>query len=179
MPLDIRENEEKQGPIRRGPIVQEPDVAKPLISRFVVIIFIVAVVGAMIFLAINFNILGWVGSKHTKSSVPASEETASVTESSSPSPASTKESLKTPEIKPVTPQSTGQYTIYISAFRSRSDAEGEAARWTKAGYPAQVYESGGWFRVGLGRYDAVPEARSVAEKLSVGFEQGYWIGPAR
>jgi len=70
----------------------------------------------------------------------------------------------------------GDYTIFISAFHAAADAEELAGRWERAGYPAFVQHSSGWYRVALGRYQTIAIAREEAEKLRQAFEEGYYIG---
>jgi len=69
----------------------------------------------------------------------------------------------------------GKYTIVISAFSSSVDAEEMAGRWAGAGFEAGVQHASGWYRVTLGRYRTVGEARQEAERLKQALEEGYWI----
>jgi hypothetical protein len=69
----------------------------------------------------------------------------------------------------------GGYTIVISAFHVPGDAEEMAGRWMKAGFEAGVQHAGGWYRVTLGHFRTVSEAREEAEQLKEAFEDGYWI----
>jgi len=76
---------------------------------------------------------------------------------------------------PVEPVDKGNYTIVISAFSTPADAEELAGRWTGAGFDAGVQHASGWYRVTLGRFHTVSEARAEAERLREALEVGYWI----
>ena len=74
---------------------------------------------------------------------------------------------------------TGNYTIYIGSYSSKTTADEEVGRWNEAGYHAFVNEfnskKGITYRVCLGRYSTKDEARGKAEKLKDAFEGGYWV----
>lgn len=61
------------------------------------------------------------------------------------------------------------YTIQVSSWREKSKADSEAAKLTAAGYNAFVIEAnlpeldGRWFRVRVGYYDSVSEARRIRQ----------------
>lgn len=82
-----------------------------------------------------------------------------------------------PEIK--RPKLTGGYSIFIGSFRDRKRAEGEAQRWSEAGYEVAISEKsftgGKWYRVHIGNFSDKEEARKLALKLADAFEGGYWI----
>ena len=50
-----------------------------------------------------------------------------------------------------------------------------ADRWTTAGFNAGVQHASGWYRVTLGRFETVSEAKAEAERLREALEEGYWI----
>ena len=85
------------------------------------------------------------------------------------------------EPKPVVkqPVGSGNFTIYIGSYSSKTSADEEAGRWSEAGYQSFVSESSGkkgvLFRVCLGRYPSRDDARRQAEKLKDAFEGGYWV----
>ncbi len=76
---------------------------------------------------------------------------------------------------PAEPVEEGNYTIVISAFSTAADAEELAGRWTGAGFSAGVQHASGWYRVTLGRFHTVSDARAEAERLREALEVGYWI----
>ncbi|MFO7769427.1 MAG: SPOR domain-containing protein [bacterium] len=65
----------------------------------------------------------------------------------------------------------GFYTIQMSSWQSRSKAESEAERYHRIGLEAYVQqadlgEEGTWYRVRVGRYPALSEAREAARSLT-------------
>jgi septal ring-binding cell division protein DamX len=83
-------------------------------------------------------------------------------------------------VKPERPVSsgTGDYTVQVSAWHSRSKADGEVARLANAQLDAFVeegfVEGERWFRVRVGRYETQSEAGAAAERLSQILENGVW-----
>lgn len=63
------------------------------------------------------------------------------------------------------------YTVQISSWRERSKADTEAAKLREAGYKAFVIEAnlpeldGRWYRVRVGHFDSIAEARRVSQIL--------------
>lgn len=70
----------------------------------------------------------------------------------------------------------GVYTVYIASHSSPAPASEEVLRWNEAGYESAVVEANNHYRVALGQYATVKEARVFAERMAEGFEYGYWIG---
>jgi hypothetical protein len=77
------------------------------------------------------------------------------------------------------PMGTGNYTVVIHSFLSKSMADEEAARWTSAGFPAMVTEKdvGGsmWYRVSVGRYETEQMASRAGREMEPMLENGYWV----
>jgi len=79
----------------------------------------------------------------------------------------------------VSTSGTGNYTIQVSSWESRSKADKEAAKLTSAGYTAFVEEATvgaqTWYRVRVGHYATTKEAREAAAELSKIAEAGAWV----
>lgn len=94
---------------------------------------------------------------------PAAEETAAE------EPAVVREAAESP---------FGFYTIQLSAWRTRVKADREAERYQEMGLEAYVQQAeipgmGTWYRVRVGRYPSLSEAREAAAAL-VDIEQS-WV----
>ena len=74
---------------------------------------------------------------------------------------------------------TGNYTVQISSWASKGKADQEASKLTSAGYTAFVEDAtvGGttWYRVRVGRYGTVKEAKDAAVQLSKMGEETAWV----
>ncbi len=94
-----------------------------------------------------------------------------------------------PAVKPSTaqvpalsgpPPGAGSYTVQVSSWATRAKAEAQAAQFSQGGYPAFVQEavvgSTTWYRVRVGRYGSISEAREVADKLREQRGDGFWVG---
>jgi len=99
-----------------------------------------------------------------------------------PTPEPTLEPNTAPVEKPtvtIPPSGTGNYTVQVSSWASKGKADGEAARFTAAGFSAFVEEaqvSGEtWFRVRVGRYASPQEAKEAAAQLSKIAEEATWV----
>jgi cell division septation protein DedD len=77
------------------------------------------------------------------------------------------------------PSGTGNYTIQVSSWETQAKANEEAAKLTAAGYPAYVAEGSVgedvWFRVRVGHYESLAEARSALRQLSQITETEPWV----
>ncbi|NDY43062.1 SPOR domain-containing protein, partial [Dissulfurirhabdus thermomarina] len=64
------------------------------------------------------------------------------------------------------------FTVQIASFPEKDLADKEAARWREKGYRVLVREvflgpkKGTWYRVYMGRFQTVDEAKRFAEKLA-------------
>jgi cell division protein FtsN len=179
MPLNIKDTDQRGE--KPEPIVHHPEESNPYVRKLLVIIFGGIVLLAVIFLLYSYMI---VGGKRTPSSTTVTQSTdtnaqvhAEDTSTAQLSP-NGKSSLQG-NAQPKFPgmSATGKCAIYISSYTVRGDAEEEVGRWQEAGFDAFVDETPGWFRVSLGHYSAVTEAKHDAEELKEAFEYGYWIGP--
>jgi hypothetical protein len=82
--------------------------------------------------------------------------------------------VREPETSPY-----GFYTLQVSSWRTSARAQTEAARLRARGLEAYVTEAdlgarGTWYRVRVGRYAGVSEARRAAQAL-VEIPEGAWV----
>ena len=176
MPLNI--NKPYQPPIDESsspdPILHQPKEDDHAAKRVVMVIFILAVLGAVTFLVYVFTSI-------TKQSQPPAETSAvhsaetTVVGRGAPM-ALPSESGASHVTSQAHPYKVGDYTIFIASHTDRSAAEEEVARWREAGYTAYVIEANGHFRVALGQYTTLSDARKTVAELEDAFENGYWIG---
>jgi cell division protein FtsN len=94
---------------------------------------------------------------------------------------------KTPEVKKPEPKTEvpnvtagkGKYTVQVSSWTSTADADRAVSKWKQAGFDAYVVEGivngRTWYRVRVGRYTTMDEARQVAEQIRGVQENGVWV----
>ena len=79
----------------------------------------------------------------------------------------------------IPPSGAGSYTVQVSSWTSKSKAESEVSRLSAAGYTAFVEDAvvGGenWYRVRVGRYSTMKEARDAATELQKAMEDELYI----
>ena len=171
MPLNIQENEEQsfQEKSKSEPILHTPSGTNRLSAKIIGIIF-----GAIVLAAIGFLLYtyGVIGGRQESSGVATSEQSERAGQSAQQIPEPSEAQSNSQVNSSAVSSANARYTVYIASYRSRSDAEEEVARWTEAGYEAFVREYDGWFRVALGHYNHLAEARDRAEGLKESFEQG-------
>jgi hypothetical protein len=100
-------------------------------------------------------------------------------------PADTAEIPPTPTPVPVQPErppvrtGSGDFTVQVSSWHSRSKANEEVSRLTNAQLDAFVEEGmvdgEQWFRVRVGRYQTQSEAGEAAARLGQILENGAWV----
>lgn len=79
----------------------------------------------------------------------------------------------------------GQYTVQVSSWHKRSNAERQAQRFIKLGYDAYVQEAyladrnETWYRVRIGRFETMAEGRQIASQLSKALESEYRMDKKR
>ncbi len=76
-----------------------------------------------------------------------------------------------PSEKVVSKKQTGKIVLQVASYQERKRADREAARWRKKGYAAQVKQvdlksKGIWYRVYIGRYHTIEEAKKAAARLA-------------
>jgi|ERR1041385_8113990 cell division septation protein DedD len=197
MPLNLKDGEEsgQTGGFREGPPVHKPKMGMSNGAKATVIIAVLIVVGVAVFMMYKAGIFGKKKGPPPESvfaqpvdtmvsAAPAESETAeTVPPEKIEKSIAPKLEVKNEAKSPPKPTGTGQYTIYIGLYASKSIADEEAGRWNDAGYHAFVNEASGpmgaSYRVCLGRYGSKTEARQEAEKLKDAFEGGYWVDMAR
>jgi nucleoid DNA-binding protein len=121
---------------------------------------------------------------------PASEQGTATTEKGAETVPSVTAPATTPRVpakgkgKPeVTPPArvtgTGQYTVQVSSWTSKGKAEQEASSLSTSGFGAFVEDAvigeTTWFRVRVGRFATLKEARAELQKLSGTVEDGLWV----
>jgi hypothetical protein len=77
------------------------------------------------------------------------------------------------------PSGSGNYTVQVSSWLSKSMAEKEASRLSAAGMSAFVEDAviagENWYRVRVGRYGSSREAKDAASQLSQSLEGRIWV----
>jgi len=77
------------------------------------------------------------------------------------------------------PSGSGNYTVQVSSWLSKSMAEKEASRLSSAGMSAFVEDAviagENWYRVRVGRYGSSKEAKDAASQLSHSLEGRIWV----
>ncbi len=118
---------------------------------------------------------------------PTPSESLAQRTGETPTPAVTpgKEEITTPpslekkEVATTPPAGTGNYTVQVSSWPTRSVADRVVIRLSKSGFDAYVAEGfvkgRKWFRVRVGRYATSADAQAAATKLMSVNENGVWI----
>ena len=70
----------------------------------------------------------------------------------------------------------GEYTIYIAAYSTEPPAVDDVTRWNDAGFVGAVVPTKRHYRVSLGKFPSISDARAFAEEWTDAFEYGFWIG---
>jgi cell division protein FtsN len=70
---------------------------------------------------------------------------------------------------------TGKYSIVVGSFKNKQNADDLFAKWKAAGYPAYLTTKGAWYKVSLGKYPSIEEAKKEAAKMQDSFKDGYII----
>ncbi len=78
----------------------------------------------------------------------------------------------------------GNFTVQVSSWRTRRKAESQMRLWRQKGYDAYVQravlENGEtWYRVRIGSFATLQEARQFAAPLAELLESGYWVDRLR
>lgn len=77
------------------------------------------------------------------------------------------------------PPGTGRFTLQVSSWQSRANAEREANQIREAGEEAFISQStvngSTWYRVRVGRYLTFEEAENAAQNLQHLLEAGWWV----
>jgi hypothetical protein len=75
---------------------------------------------------------------------------------------------------------SGDYTVQVSAWMSRTKADAEAAKLSTAGFDAYVEDAmvfgSTWYRVRVGRYASTTDAQQAASQLQSMMEGVVWVG---
>lgn len=79
----------------------------------------------------------------------------------------------------------GIYTVQVSSWQSRRNAEDDAARFQGQGHEvyiqrANIPEKGGiWYRVRVGRFATKEQAQALADDLIYQLQSGFWLDRVR
>jgi len=179
MPLNVQNKEyiksdEENQP---KPIIHQPKQGYSSIKYFLMGLFIVVVVASAVFLIylLSFNLMQ--GPQPTKqvytTEVGEAEKPAEAKPTEMKPPVSTE---ITPIPQPSVKLTTGLLTVYIGSYVMESTAREEVGRWIDAGFNAAVVHANNHYRVALGNYTSVDEAKKFADQMWEAFEYGYWIG---
>lgn len=179
MPLNVNDQDKEEVVRPEKPKVQpigHMPVQKTVTTKFVVMtFFILIVLASIVFLVYLFFPMNPRNQGAQQASQgPSSKPLANVVPQGSQN--SGEPSSLTEQSQTSSPIPTSRYTIYIASYPDREPAAEEVGRWNEAGYHSFVVQAVGHFRVALGMYDQVAEARDDAEALYEAFENGYWIG---
>ena len=171
-------------PARRSAAMIDDAADSRSARKLLLWIFAIVVLASAAFLLVQFKIISLGGSAGDRSAFGDSAISATAPAIGERPGTGTRadsgisDDARAAELRQRLARNGGEFTIYISAFATAADAEDLAGRWERAGFQAAVIHSGGWYRVGLGRFQTVSSARDEAEKLRQAFEEGYWIGRA-
>ena len=76
----------------------------------------------------------------------------------------------------------GPFVVQVGAWRSEDKAQGFVNKWAERNYPSSYVVSTGdslsgdiWFRVRVGYFKSVSEAKLFGEELSAELNSGYWV----
>ena len=178
MPLNVNDQEKEEVSQPEKPKIQpigHLPVKKSVTTKYVVMtVFILVVLASIIFLVYLFSSMNPSNQNaHQLSQVQSSKPPVSTTPQGSQNAGGASSSITEQTSSPLP---SSRYTIYIASYPDREPAAEEVGRWNEAGYHSFVVQAVGHFRVALGSYDQVSEARHDAEDLFEAFENGYWIG---
>ncbi len=179
MPLNVND-QDKEEVVRTEKPKTQPighlPVQKSVTTKYVVItVFILVVLASIVFLVYLFSSMNPRNQTAQQASqVPSSKSQANVVPQGSQNTG--EPSSLTEQSQTSSPIPASRYTIYIASYPDREPAAEEVGRWNEAGYHSFVVQAVGHFRVALGTYDQISEARQDAEGLFEAFENGYWIG---
>ncbi|NPA94426.1 MAG: SPOR domain-containing protein, partial [Thermodesulfobacteria bacterium] len=82
-----------------------------------------------------------------------------------------KKEVKTEKIVKKATETTRPFALQIASYRTMAQAKKEASRWKKKGYYVRIRRAdlgrkGIWYRVYLGRYKSLEEAKRASIKLA-------------
>lgn len=180
MPLSINEPEEipDDGQPEPQPILHHPKPDYTVLKSIAFSFFIIIIIVSVIFLVHSLSSRSNIESISTQTVKEQSKDVKAIL------PPVINDSINNQIEKPKSdiPSSviiTGNYTIYVGSFTKRTIAEKEVARWNESGFPAEIVKAGIHFRVAIGRYETIEDAKSFAQNLNKLLENGYWIGSLR
>lgn len=161
-PPTFHEQESDKGP---GPIVQ---------------VLIALLILALVTLALHFfgviRLWGPQGTEQAAMPEPVVVPQEMPMDTTAPPPTPTPLPVKGPE-RPAL--GSGDYTVQVSSWQSRSKADEEVTRLSNAQFDAFVeegtVEGDRWYRVRVGRYQTQSDAGAAASRLGQVLENGAWV----
>jgi cell division septation protein DedD len=199
-PVENQPNPAESLPKRPGPILHTPKSGIDIPFKIVIPIILVIAVGIGGYWYYNTKMkkktpppvvvnMAPIDTTQMQSLAVQPEDTAMAKEQ--PPPAETKKGKVKPgktvakleSPKPITEEThpkatlstTGKYSIVLGSFKSKQNADDLYAHWKAAGYPAFLTTKGAWFKVSIGKYPSIEEAKKEAEKMRDSFKDGYLI----
>jgi len=158
-------------------VYQVPQAKYPVFKYFLLGLFIVTVVSSAVFLVYIFALKQQVVKQPTQEVIVVPPSDTNVSQIVQPIAETPPAKVETPALQPVPRQMLpGTYTVYIGSYTIRPPAEEEVFRWNEAGFSATVMSANHHYRVSLGSYATLEDARTFAEQMWEAFEYGYWIG---
>ncbi len=110
------------------------------------------------------------------SPTPTTPEKSPVTQDQKTKPSESRQ----PETKPAVPSTAAAgFTIQVTSLNTKREADKVLSRLTSSGYDGYISEAfvkgRKWFRVRVGRYVTLEEARAAATKMGEANEVGIWV----
>jgi cell division protein FtsN len=140
-------------------------------------------IGGILILGIA-GLLGWLlwNRSQTEEPRPLQQAIQSDTTLSFSEPATdTMLEVPPPQPSPRVVIENGQYTVQVSSWRTRRRADLDAERFAAKGFNAYVQQAdipsmgGTWYRVRVGSYATLAEAKQMAAQLIGLLEFGFWL----
>jgi len=178
MPLNIenREDIEKNKISVPQPILHDPKPDYSLIKNITIAFLVLAIIFVIIFLVYHSSV------NNDTESISSNVLTQNLGEIKNESVIVQSKPINNSVMeKRQDTQSSGikareEYTIYVGSFTKKSMAEEEIERWKAAGYTAEIIKAGSYYRVSIGRFQSVNEAKTYVKDLTEYLKNGYWVG---
>ena len=134
MPLNIKDSDQdKRDTIEKSePILHQPREDNRVVKIIIIGLVVIVVLGAGVFLLYQANIIG--DSTQSSQEAVSSESSPAVTTLPQPDTTRAASSVEKEKLESSVPPGTGRYTVYISSYPRREDADEEVGRWNEAGF---------------------------------------------
>ena len=165
-------------------VFQVPPGKYPVFKYFLLGLFIVTVVSSAVFLVYIFALKQQVANQPAHEVVVAPPADTNIAQAVPPQTEPPQPQTERPPARTETPAAqpvpnkmlSGTYTVYIGSYTIEPPAKEEVSRWNEAGFSSAVISANNHYRVSLGSYATLEDARIFAEQMWEAFEYGYWIG---